>query len=231
MANPKITKFGLDLEIVFCDDHLVIVNKPGGMTVNGNRNKTVENVLKNFNKNLSHSDALKSPVAAHRIDVPTKGLVILARTREALVKMNQIFKERQIQKEYLAVVHGMIAENLTLDKDIGEKASTTYVERLDHGPSKHFKHLSLVKLVPITGRTHQLRIHLADAGHPVVGEKEYIGETMTLKDKGLFLLSKRLEFNHPITQEHMEIVLDTPNRFTRLLEREQSYYEKSKLRS
>jgi len=216
----KKIKGTIDIEIVYEDDYLIIVNKPGGIAVNGNRNKTVENAVAAIAKKSKEVDALAHPTAAHRIDVPTKGLVLLAKTKTALVKINKAFQNNEVKKTYLAVVHGKTIPNGSINAPIQGKTSTTDFATVKTVRSRMFKNLSLVKLFPITGRTHQLRIHMNDEGHLIVGDKEYAQRQKTILGKGLFLCACRLVFKHPISGKNLDIRIDPPPRFVKLLERE-----------
>jgi len=220
----KKIKGNVDLEIVFEDDYLIIINKPGGIAVNGNRNKTVENAVAAIAKKSKQADALPSPRAAHRIDVPTKGLVLLAKTKTALVKINKAFQDNEVQKTYLAVVHGKTIPSGSINAPIQGKPSTTDFMTVKTVRSRMFKNFSLVKLFPITGRTHQLRIHLNDEGHLIVGDKEYAQRQKTILGKGLFLCACRLVFTHPISGKKLDIQINPPTRFEKLLEREEERF-------
>jgi 23S rRNA pseudouridine1911/1915/1917 synthase len=222
--KPKVitrpNSFDLDLERVFEDDYLIVVNKPGGIAVNGHRNKTVENALSGKVQLSDEPDALPQALAAHRIDVPTKGLVLLAKTKSALISMNRAFQNQDIHKAYVAVVHGQVEEEGTIDKPIGDKPACTHYESLRIVPSRQFGHLTLLRLLPETGRTHQLRIHLQGIGHPVLGDNQYTSDKPTLQGKGLFLCAYELEFQHPVTSEEIKLSIPVPNRFRRIIERE-----------
>lgn len=213
----KKSKFDMDLPIVFEDDWLIIVDKPGGIAVNGNRNKTVENALIGKFKRSNEPDALPAPVAVHRLDVPTKGLVMFAKTKKALVHINKAFQAGKVDKVYYAVVHGKLPESGKINAPINGKKSITHFERLRVSPSRAFGAFSLVKLKPVTGRTHQLRIHLNDLGHLIIGDKLYAKRKKTILGKGLFLFAGELCFQHPIHKEMIEVKLPIPNRFKRLL--------------
>lgn len=219
--SQKVKKVEIAISIVFEDDYIIVANKPAGIAVNGNRNKTLENAVAGIFKKSSQSDALPQPVAAHRIDVPTKGLVILAKTKRALIQLNKAFQNHQIKKAYVAVVHGKTPENARIEQPIQGKQAITEYERLAVVPSKIFKHLSLLRLSLITGRTHQLRIHLNQQGHLIVGDKEYANGQRTILGKGLFLCSCELSFTHPCLGTPIHLKIDPPARFKRLLEREQ----------
>lgn len=225
-SKPTSTNKGIPpIPIIFEDDHLLIVNKPGGIAVNGNRNKTIENVLKRQAKRSTQSDALPHPTAAHRIDVPTKGLVLLAKTKTALIQLNKAFQGGKIEKEYRAVVHGKLKEKGQINIPIQGKRAETHFHLIRTVPSKVFGHLSIVRLLLLTGRTHQLRIHLNAIGHLIVGDKQYAGEQKTILGKGLFLCACILHFKHPITNKQLTITIDSPARFTKLLDREEARFE------
>jgi RluA family pseudouridine synthase len=220
----KAKKFDADLEIVYEDDLLLVVNKPGGIAVNGNRNKTVENAVADRNRQNSQPDALPRPVAVHRIDVPTSGLVMLAKTKTALIEMSRAFQEGEVRKEYLAVVHGKMPAGGTIDRPIEGKEAETRYKTLDTAPSRVFRHLSLARLQLITGRTHQLRIHLRGEGYPIVGDKAYMDDRKTLLGKGLFLCSCKMQFKHPGTGRLTELEIEPPSKFSRLMERERERF-------
>ena len=220
-----IKKLDVELPIVYEDEYLMVVNKPGGIAVNGNRYKTVENALAHHNRNNRQADALPRPVAAHRIDVPTCGLVMLAKTKKAQIQLGKAFQTNQIKKTYIAIAHGALAETGTFDESIDDKNATTHFKALKKVPSQSFGYLTKVELQPITGRTHQLRIHLSKAGHPIVGDKMYLGEQKTILGKGVLLCAFRLVFQHPITGEELKVQAKPPAKFDRIIEREKKRFE------
>jgi len=220
----RIRKLDLELDIIYDDDYLVIVNKPGGIAVNGNRHSTVENAIIGQAKPSNSDDALPRPVAAHRLDVPTKGLLLFGKTKTTLSALSKAFQDKEIKKEYQAVVHGKTEKSGIMESPIDDKSATTKYFTLETSPSRVYGNLSLVKLVPITGRTHQLRIHLKKAGYLIVGDKLYAGEQKTLLGKGVYLCSTRLKFTHPITKKKMDFKLDTPSKFLKLIKREASRF-------
>ena len=112
--GPKFKKIEVALDIVYEDDFLMAVHKPGGIAVNGSRNKTVENAVRDHNRSNQQADALPRPIAVHRIDLPTKGLVLVAKTKTAQIKLGKAFQNNTIQKAYFAVVHGETPEKAAL---------------------------------------------------------------------------------------------------------------------
>ncbi len=220
----KARSFEKKLPVVFEDDHLLVINKPAGIAVNGNRIKTVENAVAGTEKPSSQPDALPRPVAVHRIDLPTKGLVVLAKTKEALIRMGKAFEENEVRKEYTAVVHGQPEEKGHIDQAIQGKPAVTEYRTVRTVPSRVYKHLALVKLHPITGRTHQLRIHMRQAGHLILGDKQYAAGQKTILGKGLFLCATQLSFLHPVTEKPVVLRVNPPRRFDKTLDREEERY-------
>ena len=216
--------FDMDLEVVYEDDFLLVVNKPAGIAVNGNRIKTVENAVAGAIQPSEQPDALPRPVAVHRIDVPTRGLVLLAKSKRVLIQLSKAFEHSAVTKEYIALVHGKPPQRGVIEEAIQGKEAVTKFETIDVAPSRVFNNLSLVKLRPVTGRTHQLRIHLQRKGHLIVGDKEYARGRKTILGKGLFLCACKLEFSHPATGEAVVVEIDAPPRFGKLLERERERY-------
>ncbi|MDT0675153.1 RluA family pseudouridine synthase [Autumnicola musiva] len=210
--NKKI--FKLKLEILFEDEDLAIINKPAGIPTSGNYFKTVENALP-FNLKIPKNDsALPAPLPVHRLDNPTSGLLICAKTRQALNMMQHKFQEREVQKIYLAMVTGKTPEKVIFTDGIEGKCAKTAVERLEIFSSED-KFFSLLKVYPHTGRTHQIRIHLSQNRFPIVGDKQYGGSNFA-KFKGLFLTAIGLEFNHPVRDKQLKFELPYPNKFLKL---------------
>ncbi|MDH3245833.1 MAG: RluA family pseudouridine synthase, partial [Saprospiraceae bacterium] len=220
----KIKPLAITLPIVFQDEHLVVADKPGGMAVNGNRYKTVENAVADLSGSFLTPGSLSRPVAVHRLDVPTSGLVLLARTKKAQILLSRAFQERRVTKKYLAVVHGKPATRGRISTPIDGKSALTRFHLIRSVPSRNFGHLSLLELTPVTGRTHQLRIHLRDMGHLIVGDKLYAGQQKTILGKGLLLCASELIFEHPITRKNIKLRIDSPAKFTRLMDREAKRY-------
>jgi 23S rRNA-/tRNA-specific pseudouridylate synthase len=135
--------------------------------------------------------------------------------------MGKQFQHKTIRKRYKAIVLGKLnKESGTIDTKIEGKESLTEYEVVKSTPSAKYGFLSLVDLYPVTGRTHQLRIHMAELGHPVIGDKYYTQKQEVLAGKGLMLCSDHVWFTHPITQEKMDIGIRIPNKFEKYMERE-----------
>jgi len=218
--------FEFPLTILFEDNYIAVINKPAGIVVSGNQYRTIQNAL---SYNLTDSiaeDALACPMPAHRLDHATSGLLLIAKTRKARVVLGKYFENRQIDKKYQAIVIGKTLASGTIDFLIDGKAAHTRFEtnRIVHSLKNDY--LTLVDLYPTTGRTHQLRIHLAKSGWPILGDKLYGQEGMILKNKGLFLTAVGLSFPHPITEDLISITKDAPAKYGLLLEREQRRWDK-----
>ena len=211
--EKELKVFQLKLEVIFEDDHLAIVNKPSGYPTSGNYFKTIEQALPFNLKRSPLPDALSYPVPVHRLDNPTSGLLIIAKTKSAQLQLHQDFENRKIQKTYLALVTGEIPIQSSITTPIeGKDAFTTYQTL------KFFKHqeetYSLLEVSPKTGRTHQIRIHLSTSGFPIVGDKLYGTGLNNFRKKGLYLAAIGLELKHPVNNKDLKVRLEFPTKFS-----------------
>nr|WP_246205968.1 RluA family pseudouridine synthase [Fulvivirga aurantia] len=213
MKDEKSAKtYELKVPVVFEDDYLAIVNKPAGLTTSGNSFKTLENTLAFNLEPGNQPDAYQQPKPIHRLDHATSGLVIVAKTKAVRVALGKALQEGQISKFYKAIVSGDTPSHGEIHTPIeGQKAHTTYKKV----KSRSDKLYTLLELSPITGRTHQLRIHCAEEGFPIVGDKLYGG--VIGPGKGLFLCAYRIGFQHPVTGAAIDAHIDLPQKFNRLL--------------
>ena len=207
------------IDIVYEDDYLLIANKPAGLIVSGNQFKTLENCLVDQVKKTSEADALDWALPVHRLDASTSGLVIFAKTMKARRKLGEMLETKMITKQYHAIVHGA-PKSQDITNGIQGKTAESKLKVVRSVESLQNEHLSLVQLEPITGRTHQLRIHCQYIGHAIVGDSKYTNPNGTFRNKGLFLAATDLYFDHPITEEQIEARIPIPNKFNALLERE-----------
>ncbi len=224
----------IPLDIVYEDKDLIVINKPAGMVVHpahGNRTGTLVNALLSHCTDLSGIGGEERPGIVHRLDKETSGLLVVAKTDAAHRNLSGQFKDRKVVKKYLALVHGSIKNDAgTIDAPIGRsqsdrkkmaviKADPESLRTHNHRKPRRSKarsavtHYKVVKrqndktLLEIkldTGRTHQIRVHMAYMGHPIVGDKVYGHK----KDKSPFMAlhSYALGFFHPVTGEYMEFV-------------------------
>jgi 23S rRNA pseudouridine1911/1915/1917 synthase len=233
----------LPLDIVYEDEDLVVVNKPAGMVVHvgaGIRSGTLVNALLHHVGTLARAGGDLRPGIVHRLDRMTSGLVIVAKNDPALRALSSQFKGREVQKTYAALVHGRVkAESGEIKRPVGRdprrrirmrtsgigarEALTRYAVR------RRFRHFTLLEVHPLTGRTHQIRVHLASIGHPVAGDTLYgapsrletgaPGERSTNTLPRNFLHAAAICFRHPRTGEAMSLEAPLPAELERFLER------------
>ncbi len=218
--------FNIDLDIIFEDDEIAIVIKPAGLVVSGNKLKTLQNALRTNVMQSNAKDKLPTPLTTHRLDSQTSGLVIVAKTYSSRIKIGEMFEKRKIQKSYHAIVQGKLEGSGKLNSDVQSKSAVTLFDSLNVVDSVKNEFISLLKLSPITGRKHQIRIHLANLGFPIVGDKLYGDLDNILKHKGLFLAATSLEFEHPKTGESLRFDIPMPEKFITFMEREQKWNDR-----
>jgi 23S rRNA pseudouridine1911/1915/1917 synthase len=215
---PK--EYHLKLDIIFEDEHLAVIFKPAGISVSGNLFKTIQNALLYNIKISKEPDALDWPLPVHRLDNQTSGLLLIAKTKLARVKLGQAFESKTILKKYQAVIIGKTNNSGEINTDVDDKSSQSHYKLIDSVPSLKNEFLSLIELEPKTGRTHQLRIHCASINHPILGDKLYGDEGMILKNKGLFLCATTISFNHPYSLQDLTFSTPTPHKFLKRMDNE-----------
>lgn len=211
----------IPLEIVFEDNEIIIVNKPPGMLVHpthAQKTGTLLNALAFYLNDSSPQLSVRAGLV-HRLDKPTSGLVLIAKNARAHRILSDHFRRRLVEKKYFALVRGVIrneagtidapigrfaAEKLWNVKADGKKAVTNYWVR------QRFAGKTLLELEPVTGRTNQLRIHLAHTGHPILGDPAYGGGDFSR----LCLHAYKLEFWHPNGGARIKIETTLPQEFT-----------------
>jgi RluA family pseudouridine synthase len=204
--------FDLEVEVVFEDDYLAILNKPAGLVSSGNQFRTLQNTL---TKNLtpsSNKDAIQ-PKLIHRLDSATSGLIIAAKTATSLMQLGELLANKGISKTYTAFVIGLVEVVGSIETSIDGKEAKTLYSLIESIPSLNFGTLSAVELTPVTGRTHQLRIHMKENGTPILGDRLYGDEEKNLKGKGLFLCANKIAFVHPITKQALEVEIPLAKKF------------------
>ncbi|WAA13077.1 RluA family pseudouridine synthase [Fervidibacillus halotolerans] len=230
--SPILTPEPLPLSIVYEDEYLLIVNKPPYMnTIPSPIQPTgslANRVLAYFEKNDLHS----TPHIVTRLDKNTSGLVLVAKYRQIHHLLNTAGNRSFIQKEYEAFVEGCLKANVGLvDKPIGRKpnsiiervvtkdgqAARTRYERICQ-----YDRFAHVRLQLDTGRTHQIRVHMAHIGHPIVGDDLYGGSRVLLDRQALHC--RRLAFIHPITKEFLQFSADLPEDMKRILRKNNVYH-------
>lgn len=221
----------IPLEIIYEDDDIIVVNKPKGMVVhpaNGNPDGTLVNAIMSICKgSLSGIGGEIRPGIVHRLDKDTSGLLIVAKNDLAHMNMSNQIKDRQVKKIYIALVKGNINENeATINMPIGRSTKDRKKMAVRKEGKEAITHFKVVKrygdytLLEIkidTGRTHQIRVHLTEIGHPVVGDMVYSKGKNEFGVEGQMLHAKSLEFKHPITGKEMHLEAELPKYFKEVL--------------
>jgi len=207
--------FNCALDVLYEDNFIAIINKPAGILVSGNGFKTIKNALE---QNTTRSTALDAvaPQPVHRLDYATTGVLVVGKTSAAISKLNQLFEAKEVTKIYRAITIGAMEMKGTLELPIDGKEAHTSFKVLATVPSKRFKRLNLVELLPSTGRRHQLRKHLASIGNPILGDVAYSKEGLLLKGKGLYLHAYSIAFEHPITLNLIEVAQPLPHKYKKI---------------
>ncbi len=217
--------FPLKFEVLFEDEFMAVIYKPAGFPVSGNYYKTIQNALP-YNLSISkEEDALMLPRPVHRLDKLTSGLLLVAKTRSAQIHLGRQFEAQQISKTYVALVKGSLEGAGKVDISIDHQHAITFYKSLRLEKSLSYSDVSMVELQPKTGRTHQLRIHMAHIGHPIVGDAVHDSEKV-LKGKGLFLTACKVSFIHPISQLNQTFEISLPSKFDAFLKREKRRWNK-----
>lgn len=206
------------LQIHFEDEHLLVASKPAGILTHptpSRRTGTLVNRLLAMRRPLSRLGGGDRPGIVHRLDAGTSGLIVVAKTDPAHERLREMFRRHEVDRRYLALVRGRVAsERFRIDAAL-ERARARVRVRAATGRNattevwvrEGFDRATLVEAAPRTGRTHQIRVHLASIGHPVLGDRAYGGAGNQATLLGLtrpFLHSWRIAFDHPITEERVE---------------------------
>ena len=221
----------IDLDIVYEDEDIIIINKPSGMVVhpgNGNYSGTLVNGLMYYTNNLSDNNGETRPGIVHRIDKDTSGLIIVAKNNKTHEILSEYFQNKTITRKYIALIKGELNTNsATIDAPIGRsendrkkmavtannsKNAVTHLEVL-----KRYKGYTLVKLKLDTGRTHQIRVHMAYIGHPVAGDEVYGPKKVITELSGQCLHARKIGFIHPVSREYLEFSSPLPEYFEKFL--------------
>lgn len=220
----------IPLDILYEDEYIIVVNKPSGLVVHpgaGNKEHTLVNALINHTKDLSINNGEIRPGIVHRIDKDTSGVLLVAKTEKVHEILAAGFKNKTIKRVYVALLKGVFPNtSATIDAPIGRdknnrlrntvtdensKSAVTHLKVI-----KRFEKFTLVELKLETGRTHQIRVHMKYIGYPVYNDPVYTSDKSS--DFGQFLHAKSLEFDHPITKEHMYFESELPLEFKEFLD-------------
>lgn len=217
----------IDLDVVYEDDDIIVINKPKGLVVhpgNGNPDNTLVNaVMARCKDSLSGIGGELRPGIVHRLDKNTSGLIIVAKNDKAHLNMSEQIKNREVKKTYIALVRGNIVEKeATINMPIARSPKSRIkmaVSKTGKEAITHFKVLerygdyTLLEVNIETGRTHQIRVHMAEIKHPVVGDMTYSNGKNKFDLEGQVLHAAKLEFKHPITGKEMKLEAELPKYF------------------
>ena len=217
--------FNLKLTVHFENEHCAVIEKLPGYPVMGNLYKSIENALPFNLKQSQCADKLSYPKPVHRLDSPTGGLLLIAKTASALRNLSRQFQVRNIKKGYHAIVSGQLPFNGEIKNSIEGRNAHTIYQRLECSRSLHTEWISMAKINLMTGRTHQIRRHMNSIGHPVVGDKLY-APNGTFRGKGLFLWATLLEFHGFEDDDVVRVEIAPPPKFFSYMRREQRRWEK-----
>ena len=225
----------IPLEILYEDDSLIIINKPAGLVVHpaaGHESGTLVNALLAHCQNLAGIGGVQRPGIVHRLDKDTTGAIAIAKTDQAHQHLQAQLKAKTARREYLGIVYGSpSADSGTIDQPIGrhpvdrKKMAVVPVEKGGRPAVTYWQirerlsNYTLMHFQLETGRTHQIRVHSAYMGHPIVGDPVYSsGRSVGVNLPGQALHAWRLTLQHPVTQEWIEVTAPVPKTLTTLLE-------------
>ena len=231
-TKSDIKEEDIPLDVVYEDDDILVINKPQGMVVhpaNGHYSGTLVNALMFMEDSLSSINGVIRPGIVHRIDKDTSGLLCVAKNDNAHHFLAEQLKDHTMAREYMALVRGVIKENSgTVDMPIGRdknnrqkmavvkdgKPSTTHFAVVER-----FANHTLIKCQLVSGRTHQIRVHMSAIGYPVEGDPLYAGKNYDkLYKDGQLLVAYKLKLIHPKTKKEMVFEIPLPEYFEKVLE-------------
>lgn len=222
--DASIAPEGPSVPIRYEDEYLVVIVKPTGVVTHptvGRRDGTLVNRLLGMGVPLAPAGGPLRPGIVHRLDAGTSGLMVVAKTDPAYAALRSMFRAHTVQRAYLALVRGAVAHDaFAVDAPLGRRAAKVVVDategrRAETGfeVRERLAGATLLEAFPRTGRTHQIRVHLAAIGHPVLGDRAYGGRGDDARRVGLdrpFLHAWRLSFAHPMGDRRVEIEEDLP---------------------
>lgn len=222
----------IPIDIVYEDDDLLVLNKPKGMVVhpaNGNLDGTLVNaLLYHCGDSLSGINGVIRPGIVHRIDKDTSGLLIVAKSDKAHIGLADQIKEHSFSRAYETVVYGNIKDDegticAPIGRDSKDRKKMAVTDKNSKSATTHFEVIKRygdfthLRCILETGRTHQIRVHMAYIGHPVAGDPVYGPKKVITRLNGQCLHAKHIGFVHPITQEYLEFESPLPNYFISFL--------------
>jgi 23S rRNA pseudouridine1911/1915/1917 synthase len=239
VAPSPLSGEALPLEILYQDSDLAVINKPAGMVVHpgaGHATGTLVNALLHHLTDLSGIGGESRPGIVHRLDRGTSGVMVIAKNDAAHEELSRQFRDREVEKEYVALVWGVVQAGRRIDAAIGRDPShrqkmSARARHARHAVTRitrarHLRGVTLCQVAIHTGRTHQIRVHLSAIGHPIVGDSLYGGLKRrvpgdlraVLRLERPFLHAERLAFTHPRDQRRMEFTAPLPSDLLNVLE-------------
>jgi 23S rRNA pseudouridine1911/1915/1917 synthase len=223
----------LPLVVIYEDEHLVVIDKPSGMVVHpgaGRRTSTLANALISRFPEIEGLGPEEKPGIVHRLDKETSGVILVARTPLAYVELQRQFKAREVEKLYLGLVWGKmpqmegkitwaIGRHTKHGERMSVKTKKPRIARTHYRVKKPLGAFALLEIRPLTGRTHQIRVHMAASGHPVVADSRYGRTRVSLGCPRLFLHAHRLTVTHPSSGERVSFESPLPTDLTQFLEK------------
>lgn len=218
----------MNLQVIYEDNHLIAVNKPAGILVQGDDTEDTPLVdyVKDYIKFRYKKPGDVFLGVVHRLDRPVSGAVIFARTSKALIRMNELFKERKVEKRYWAITenrpfpeYGHLTHYILKDQErnvsraldqMSNRSKDAKKSDLDYELIGNLEARYLLLVKPITGRPHQIRVQLSKIGCPIVGDVKY-GYSQANQDGSIYLHCRSMSFLHPVQQVPVTITADAPN--------------------
>jgi len=232
-VTAEIVPQNIEFGIIYEDTHIAVIDKPQGLTVHpagGNYTNTLVNGLMKRIADLSSINGIVRPGIVHRLDKDTSGVMVIAKTNKAHIRLSADISERKVVKKYIAllegVVHrdrGTITTNIARDPNERKRMAVTSIGKeavTRYSVLKKFEKHTLVEFDIITGRTHQIRVHAKHIGHPVAGDTTYGYKKQTIEWlKGQLLHAYKLGFKHPITGKQVEFEAELPKYFKDVIDK------------
>lgn len=231
-GGPTIRPEPIPLTVVYEDECLLAVDKPAGMVVHpaaGHTGGTLVNALLAYHPQLADVGGPGRAGVVHRLDKDTSGLLLVAKVPEAHAALQRQFKRRQVRKTYLALVEGEVQPRegvieVPVGRDQRQRKQMAAMRSgrpavTQYRAVEYFRGYTLLEVRPHTGRTHQIRVHLAWLGYPVVGDRVYGRRRQPLLGDRHFLHALELHFTHPVTREALTLTAPLPAELTGVLER------------
>jgi 23S rRNA pseudouridine1911/1915/1917 synthase len=232
-AESQLAGEGPPVPIRYEDEHLVVVAKPAGLVTHptaGRRTGTLVNRLLGMGVPLAPAGGPLRPGIVHRLDAGTSGVLVVAETDEAFAALRELFRQHLVERRYVALVRGAVAnDSFSVEAPLGRRAARIVVDATEGRRAEtrfevreRFAAATLLQAAPRTGRTHQIRVHLASIGHPILGDRAYGGggdDARRLSLQRPFLHAEHLAFDHPITGGRVEVDEPLPDDLVEALRR------------